>query len=149
MISINIVRIVVSNGEGKHSINTIRYVPLAEYDLWKFLMIHKHNFFIKDEESTIWIDEEEYERKRGFYPSKNLEFVNRVVTYLYSKKDNMLFPVTRFFPKKDYENIKKTFLSHLTESSKKNNIELKLYTNIDKVVEIEGYCVKGYHNLPL
>ena len=149
MISVNIVRVIISKGEGKQSVSDVRYVPLVEYDLWKFLMSQRHNFAIKEEEYTIWIDEEEYEKKKGLYPDKNLEFVNRIIVYLFAKSDNMIFSVNRYFPKKNYDKVKQTFLSHLAKSNKQEQSRPKRDITIDRIVEIEGYCVKGYHNLPL
>jgi hypothetical protein len=97
----------------------VRYIPLKEFDLWTNHMGTQHNFDIHEPEDSIWIDEDEYVRFNRIYSKLPLEPVNEIVIYVFFPASQLILPITRYFPKEDYEMIKKRFISHYDKADDK------------------------------
>ena len=92
------------------ALDSIRYVPLDVFDLWKHLMTEKHHFTITDETVSIWFDIDG--DPNVSYAESNYEKVLRFSMMVYSEKDGMYHRITRYFPTDHYADIKPRLLSH-------------------------------------
>ncbi len=95
------------NGEKQES---IRYVPLDIFDLWKLLMKTKHGFEIENDSVSLWFDIDGDPNVK--YVDTNYERVIRLKLWVYCEKDGMFREVTRYFPAEEYKKIRQNFLSH-------------------------------------
>ena len=105
-----IVRCKVSRDGEDGPPESVRFVPLEVFRLWKHLMTGKHNFAVRDECVSIWFDIDG--DPNVSYSDANYEKVIRFSLLVYSDKDGMYHKITRFFPTDSYEEIKPRLLSH-------------------------------------
>ncbi len=91
---------------------SLRFVPYNEFELWKYLMVHKYRFLVLEPEESVWIDEEERKRMPGVYDKFGSERVHEVRLLRYLERPRMFVPIVRYFPESDYERRKKSFLAH-------------------------------------
>jgi hypothetical protein len=103
---------VQKNGSGP-AVQSIRYVPLDVFDLWKHLMTCRHGFEILEEQVSLWFDIDG--DPNVSYSDADYEKVLRLSMYVYSDRDHMYRKVVRYFPESDYSGIRSTFLSHYDE----------------------------------
>src|SRR5688500_2703252 len=89
---------------------TLRYVPLDEFGLWRYMMEHRHGRRITVEEISIWVAEESA-RWNSFEGPDNLEPVLRV-RFQQVGEDGMPVPVQRFFPAETYPEAQEALLRH-------------------------------------
>lgn len=88
----------------------LRYVPLDEFGLWRYLMEHKHRRQVTVEEVSIWVAEESA-RWSSFEGPENLEPVLRV-RFQQVSADGTPVPVQRFFPAETYPEAQEALLRH-------------------------------------
>ena len=105
-----IVRCKVSREGGGSGPDSVRFVPLDVFRLWKHLMTDKHNFKVHDECVSIWFDIDG--DPNVSYSDANYEKVIRFSLLVYSDEDGMYHKITRFFPTGAYDEIKPRVLSH-------------------------------------
>ena len=122
-----LVKCVVKNLETQKQ--QTRFIPLLEFNLWEHLLRNKHKIEVVEKQTIIWVDKEEYERKKNIYSKFFQEEVMKITLYLFSKEEEMLIPVIRFLSKEDYPELKAILLSHYQGQDTEN------------LVEEEGYCV--------
>lgn len=89
---------------------TLRYVPLDEFGLWRYMMEHRHGRQVTVEEISVWVAEESA-RWNSFEGPDNLEPVLRV-RFQQVGADGMPVPVQRFFPAETYPEAQEALLSH-------------------------------------
>ena len=91
-----------------------RFVPLREFQLWKYYMMHAHEKIVEGEEISIWVDADSY----GEQPpsqARPLEAVVRVDLQYWDQSLNTATPIQRYFPLDEYESIRDTFLQHFPD----------------------------------
>ena len=91
-----------------------RFVPLREFQLWKYYMMHAHEKIVEGEEISIWVDAESY----GEQPpaqARPLEAVVRVDVQYWDQHLNTATLIQRYFPLDDYDRIKEAFLDHFPD----------------------------------
>lgn len=101
-----------SPGEGPSR----RFVPLREFPLWRYYMIHRHGKIVEGDEISIWIDADTY----GSEPPKQarpLEPVLRVDLHFWDARFRTTVLVQRYFPLEEYESIRDAFLGHYPDTS--------------------------------
>ena len=89
---------------------SVRFVPLEIFHLWKHLMTGKHDFAVCDESVSIWFDIDG--DPNVSYSDANYVKVLRLSLMVYSEKDGMYHKITRFFPADSYQDIKPHILAH-------------------------------------
>lgn len=89
---------------------TLRYVPLDEFALWRYMMEHRHGRTVTVEEISIWVAEESA-RWSSFEGPDSLEPVLRV-RFQQVDADGMPVPVQRFFPAETYPRAQEALLAH-------------------------------------
>ena len=97
-------------GRGTADSESVRFVPLEIFDLWKHLMNGKHDFAVREETVSIWFDIDG--DPNVSYSDANYEKVTRFSMLVYCDKDGMYHKITRFFPTEVYSQIKPRLLSH-------------------------------------
>jgi len=111
-----IVRCQVSRVRAGEREESVRYVPLDVYDLWKLLMTHKHGFQVGQECLSLWFDIDG--DPNVTYSDSNYEKVVKLSLSVYSDSDGMFRRITRYFPAVSYGQIKPHFLSHYAQCFK-------------------------------
>jgi hypothetical protein len=108
-----IVRCKVSRACDGQVQESVRFVPLEVFHLWKHLMTEKHSFRVCDECVSIWFDIDG--DPNVSYSDANYVKVLRFSLLVYSAKDGMYHKITRYFPADAYEEIKPHLLGHYSQ----------------------------------
>ena len=90
---------------------SLRYVPLAEFELWRHLMETRHGRVVTVEAVSIWMAEDPAAWNSGFSP-EDLEPVLRVRLDL-PGPHGLARRVERFFPAETYPLAQEALLSHM------------------------------------
>jgi hypothetical protein len=90
--------------------NALRYVPLAEFELWKHLMETRHERRVSVEAVSIWVAEDAARWNSGF-AEEELEPVLRVHLELQGPH-GVPIPVDRYFPAETYPQAQEALLGH-------------------------------------
>ncbi len=105
-----VVRCRVSKNGGGPPAESVRFVPLEVFDLWKHLMVTRHGFEIVEEQVSLWFDIDG--DPHVSYSEADYEKVLRLSMWVYSDRDRMFRKIVRYFPEADYAEIRPAFLSH-------------------------------------
>jgi hypothetical protein len=89
---------------------TLRYVPLAEFELWKHLMETRHRRMVSVEAVSIWVAEDAARWNSGF-AAEDLQPVLRVHLEL-PGPHGVPIPVERYFPAETYPQAQEALLGH-------------------------------------
>ena len=96
--------------DGDAAAGAVRYIPLAEFELWRHLMETRHGRSIGVEQISLWVSEEAAWWNSG-YAADELEPVLRI--YFERPGPNGIpIPVERFFPAETYPQAQEALLSH-------------------------------------
>jgi hypothetical protein len=95
---------------------TLRYVPLDEFGLWRYMMEHRHRREVTVEEISIWVAEDSA-RWSSFEGPDSLEPVLRV-RFQQVGEDGTPMPVQRFFPAETYPEAQEALLRHYQNGSR-------------------------------
>ncbi|HVP57729.1 MAG TPA: hypothetical protein VMU02_06495 [bacterium] len=98
------------NGETQES---VRFVPLEVFDLWKHLMTEKHSFAVSDECVSIWFDIDG--DPNVSYSDANYVKVLRLSLMVYASNDGMYHKIVRYFPADAYAEIRPRILGHYSQ----------------------------------
>jgi hypothetical protein len=89
---------------------TLRYVPLSEFELWRFLMERRHGRQVTVEAVSHWISEDAAWWNSG-YAADDLEPVVRI-RFERPGPSGVPVPVERFFPAETYPLAQEALLAH-------------------------------------
>ena len=89
---------------------TVRYIPLAEYELWRHLMETRHGRRVTVEEVSIWIAEDAMSWNSGF-TAEDLQPVVRLQLER-PGPHGVPVPMVRYFPAETYPQAQEALLSH-------------------------------------
>jgi hypothetical protein len=109
--------------------SVVRYVPLAELDLWRHLMETRHGRRVCIEEVSVWIPDHSTARLPEL-AAEDLEPVLRVRLELPGPHDVPL-AVERFFPAATSTQAREAWLSHFDRR------------RVRRIVTVAGYFVRG------
>ncbi len=98
------------DGPDQEAPSALRYIPLAEFDLWQYLMETRHGRGVTVEEVSLWVSEQSAWWNSGFTPDA-LEPVLRVRLER-SGPNGVPIPVERFFPAETYPQAQEALLGH-------------------------------------
>jgi hypothetical protein len=112
-------------GKDQTTVRALRYVPLAEFGLWKHLMETRHERLVTVESVSVWVAEDPARWNSGF-AAEELEPVLRLRMEL-PGPNGVLVPVERYLPAETYPEAQEALLSH--------------YEHPERVVAIPGYFV--------
>jgi hypothetical protein len=100
--------------------STLRYVPLAEFELWRHFMETRHARTVSIEAVSVWLPEEPSVWNSGFTPDE-LEPVLRVRLER-PGPHGVPVPVERFFPAETYPVAQERLLAHLTRIAEAHSL---------------------------
>ena len=100
----------------------------------------QYRFTVSDERIYIYISLPEYEAHEALYSRLPQVELNKITLYFFLKADQILVPVTRYFPKEQYPAIKPLFLKHFKAFEDRNHATRVL----EEIIEEEG---RGLRNL--
>jgi hypothetical protein len=98
------------DGAEEAAARTLRYVPLSEFGLWRYLMEHRHRRQVIVEEVSVWIAEDAARWNSGF-AAEELEPVLRV-RFDCRSRQGLAVTVERFFPAETYPEAQEALLHH-------------------------------------
>lgn len=98
------------DGPEEDSEAAVRYVPLAEFELWRFLMETKHNRRVRVESVSMWVAE----AAGRWDPTLSVEDLVPVLRLRFEREgeEGVPVPVERFFPAETYPEASAALLSH-------------------------------------
>ena len=120
---------------------TVRFIPLREYDLWKYYMTHRHGKIVEHGQTSVWMDAESFgsassreARPREAHPR---EAVVRIDLQYWSGQHQTPAFIERYFPLDEYMLIRDVFLGHFPDQlAPSTHPTLKR-----RVREVKGYFV--------
>ena len=96
--------------DGAPEFAALRYVPLAEFGLWQYLMENKHGRRVAVEQVSVWVPEHASQWNSGF-EAEELEPVLRV-RFERPGPHGLGVPVERYFPAETYPEAQEALLHH-------------------------------------
>lgn len=117
----------------------VRYVPLREYQLWKYFMTHSHERIVEGQEISIWVDAQTYAEKPP-EQARPLEAVVRVDLTYWDRALNTSAFVQRFFPLEEYESFRNTFLRHYPDVPAPDGRTIVR----KRISEVRGYYIQPW-----
>jgi hypothetical protein len=99
---------------------TLRYVPLAEFELWRYFMETKHARQVTVEAVSVWLPEEPSVWNSGFTPDE-LEPVLRVRMEKRGPH-GVPVPVERYFPAETYPLAQERLLAHIADLEERHSL---------------------------
>jgi hypothetical protein len=87
-----------------------RYVPAAEFNLWRYLMETKHQRVVVVERYSVWVPEMAETWDEGL----SVEELEPVMRVLFERPgpDGVMIPVIRYFPAETFPQAKTALLKH-------------------------------------
>jgi hypothetical protein len=94
----------------------VRYVPLREFQLWRYYMTHAHEKIVEGQEISVWVDARSYSEQPPAQ-ARPLESVMRVDLQYWDRSLNTAALIHRYFPLEEYQAIRDVFLGHYPDVS--------------------------------
>jgi hypothetical protein len=117
----------------------VRFIPQAEFALWKFMVTRQYHFTVSDEKIYIYVSRREYEAHEALYSRLPQVEINKITLYFFLKAEQVLVPVSRYFPKNQYPAIKAFFLDHFKDFEDRNHATKVL----EEIIEEEGLGLRN------
>jgi hypothetical protein len=137
--AVKLVRCRVDKSDSRPPGPEIRFVPQTEFDLWKFMVTRQYSFTVSDEKIYMFISRREYEAHEPLYSRLPQVGINKITLYFFLKADQILVPVSRYFPQEQYPAIKSVFLNHFKHFEDRNHVTKVL----EEIVEEEGVGLRN------
>lgn len=118
---------------------SIRFVPLREFNLWRYYMMQRHRKIVEGDEVSVWVDADTY----GSTPPRQarpLEHVVRVDLEYWDATKQMVTPVQRYFPMEEYDGIREVFIRHYPDAAGPSGRPVSQ----KRIQEIRGYFIRPY-----
>jgi len=90
----------------------IRYIPVEEFHLWKYLMEAKHGLHVEEPQVMLWVSKEEYTSHRAFYDRFPRIPVSRISFLNPCEGLETLCPVTRYVPTERAPELTRLLIRH-------------------------------------
>lgn len=113
-----------------------RFVELENFQLWAYMMFHKHGLRIQDISLWLWVHEKDYLESVKLYEEapESLK-VARIGVFLSDELNGFSHMNYRYTASDQVSNMKKILMSHVSP-------ELISSGNCELAVE-QGYCIKS------
>jgi hypothetical protein len=115
----------------------LRFVPLREYQLWKYYMTHAHEKIIEGHEISVWVDAQSYSEQPPIQ-ARPLEAVLRIEVQYWDRSLHTAAFVQRYFPADEYTDFRDTFLDHYPDVPAPDGRTMMR----KRVAEIRGYYIQ-------
>jgi hypothetical protein len=96
--------------DGRDDVDTVRYVPLSEFGLWRYLMEHRHGRSISVDATSLWVAEPASWWNSGFREEELVPVLR--LRFERAHGDGVSEIVERFFPAETYPEAQEALLSH-------------------------------------
>ena len=98
------------DGSDEDPSRELRYIPAAEFDLWRHLMETKHFRIVTVDEVSVWVPETPEVKADGL----DVDALQPVLRIRFEKPGpyGSVIPVERFFPAETYPEAKAALLAH-------------------------------------
>ena len=116
---------------------SVRFVPLREFELWKYYMTHRHGKIVESGEASYWVDADTY----GSAPpeqARPLEAVVRVDLQRWDNQYKTPVLVQRYFLLEEYAVIRDVFLGHFPDHPEPGASPIMRR----RVREVKGYYIR-------
>lgn len=121
---------------GKDFNKSKRFVELENFNLWAYMMFHKHGLRIQDISLWLWVHEKEYlEQKQVEMKAPVLLEVSKLGVFLFDELNDFNHLNYRYAENDQVSTTKKILMSHVSP-------DLMASGNCDVTVE-KGYCIKS------
>lgn len=120
-----IVRCKISRVEDGIKVESVRYIPLGVYNLWKVLMAERHNFTIEEDYVSLWFDIDG--DPNVTYADANYEKLVKICLSVFSEEAGMFREIIRYFPSDTYDRIRPLFLSHYSKYFNESKFPPKIH----------------------
>jgi hypothetical protein len=113
-----------------------RLVELENFQLWAYMMFHKHGLRIQDISLWLWVEEKDYlEREQLYEHAPDIMEVSKLGVFLFDEQNGFSHVSYRYTTKNQVSKVKEILLSHISK-------ELVAEGNYELTVET-GYCIKN------
>jgi hypothetical protein len=99
--------------DGRPDAAAVRYVPMAEFGLWQYLMENRHQRRVAVDQISVWIPEDADCWNSGF-EADELEPVLRI-RFEKPGPNGLAVPVERYFPAETYPEAQEALLHHFED----------------------------------
>jgi hypothetical protein len=108
-------------GRAGSSEASVRYIPLDIYGMWKYLMLHKHQFDVKAAVPSLWV---ELEEAGGLaLEESRVERVTEVRLYVFNDRESMLSEFFNDTATTEIYTVRPVLLKHYGSASAGGNQE--------------------------
>jgi hypothetical protein len=108
-------------GRAGNSGVSVRFIPLEIFGMWKYLMLHKHQFEIRGEVPSLWV---ELDQAGGpDLEEGRVERVTEVRLYVFNDRDSMLSEVRRYVPTDEIDEVRPVLLKHYSSGPEERGQE--------------------------
>lgn len=93
----------------------VRFIPLEIFGMWKYLMEHKHQFEVRTEEPSLWLELDPIapiEAARG-----SVEPVTELQLFVVTPSQGILQEVRRYLPSTEVEVVRPVLLRHYASAA--------------------------------
>lgn len=99
------------DGSEEHPARERRYIPAAEFELWRHFMETRHGRVVTVDDVSVWVPEAP---EVSLDPAIDVDALLPVrrVCFEQSSLQGIVVPVVRFFPNETYAEAKEVLLSH-------------------------------------
>lgn len=115
----------------------VRFIPLREFQLWKYYITHAHEKIVEGQEISIWVDAQSYAEQPPAQ-ARPLEAVVRVDLQYWDRVMNTAALSQRYFPLDEYTAFRETFLNHYPDVPAPGGRSVMT----KRVGEIRGYYIQ-------
>jgi len=113
-----------------------RFVELENFQLWAYMMFHKHGLRIQDISLWLWVEEKDFmERKKFYERAPEVMGASKLGVFLFDEHNGFSHVSYRYTKRDQAGKIGEILMSHVSK-------ELVSEGNCELTVE-EGYCIKN------
>jgi hypothetical protein len=109
-------------GPGEDPAQTVRYVRLAEFALWRYMMETRHRRVVVVEDVSLWVPDDDALMTAEIADPELCDAVVRI-RFEVPGTYGMAVPVERFLPAETYPEAQAALLSHFASTSRGVNAE--------------------------
>ncbi|MBV1905903.1 MAG: hypothetical protein KUG75_07490 [Pseudomonadales bacterium] len=108
-----LVRCQLNNEQG---VQSTRFIDKSQFQLWRYMMIHKHDFTITAATPCLWIPLEEFEKQDKLFNQAGINHaVMQLSMAIYDPKTALCDTLQRFVPREDSDIVKNILLERIPE----------------------------------
>ncbi len=125
---------------GRDSVPGVRFVELENFQLWRYMMEHRHGFRLTNLALGLWVNEEQFRQRQDLYArAGELEKVTKIALFIIDDIHHYCHSVIRYALAEDAAALGNILLSHLPEALRRSDrFAMDTYP---------GYCIEKQKTL--